>query len=131
VLDELTRLGGSRYGVQDLFQGRIVVRSTVDARVQTIVNEALEHGLAAYEKRHPRLKGLVQGSVVVLATRMRRSPGRGWRAAGLPGSRGTFTPTTTVPTSSLRQAGSAMKPLVYLAAGVGARPRLHGARRAH
>ena len=45
---------GVRFGIEDLFQGRIVVRSTVDARVQAIVNDALEHGLALYEKRHPR-----------------------------------------------------------------------------
>jgi membrane peptidoglycan carboxypeptidase len=69
VLDELNRHGEGRFGVEDLFQGRIVVRSTVDARVQTIVNDALEQGLARYEKRHPKGKGLIQGSV----TRMRRS----------------------------------------------------------
>ena len=43
------------------------MRSTVDQRVQRIVNEALENGLALYEKRHPRARGLTQGSVVVLA----------------------------------------------------------------
>ena len=66
VFDELKRHGGERFGVEDLFQGRISVHSTVDERVQTIVNEALENGLALYEKRHPRAKGLIQGSVVVL-----------------------------------------------------------------
>ena len=30
------------------------------------MNEALETGLALYEKRHPRSTGLIQGSVVVL-----------------------------------------------------------------
>ena len=34
--------------------------------MQTIVNDALENGLALYEKRHPQAKGLIQGSVVVL-----------------------------------------------------------------
>ena len=57
VLDELKRHGGARFGVEDLVQGRISVRSTVDERVQTIVNEALETGLALYERRHPRGRG--------------------------------------------------------------------------
>jgi penicillin-binding protein 1A len=64
VFEELARRSGTRFGVEDLFQGRIVVRSTIDARLQTIVNEALEHGLALYEKRHPKAKGVIQGSVV-------------------------------------------------------------------
>jgi membrane peptidoglycan carboxypeptidase len=55
--------------IKDLLQGRIQVYSTVDARVQQIVNEALEHGLELYEKRHPSAKGLIQGSVVVLRNR--------------------------------------------------------------
>ena len=66
VFDELNQYGGDSFGVEDLFQGRISVHSTVDARVQVIVNEALENGLALYEKRHPDAKGLIQGSVVVL-----------------------------------------------------------------
>ena len=66
VFDELKQHGAGRFGVEDLFQGRISVHSTVDERVQTIVNEALENGLALYEKRHPGAKGLIQGSVVVL-----------------------------------------------------------------
>ena len=61
---------------EDLLQGRIQVYSTVDARVQQIVNEALEHGLELYEKRHPSAKGLIQGSVVVLRNRMRASSPR-------------------------------------------------------
>ena len=115
VLDELTRQGGSRFGVQDLFQGRIVVRSTVDARVQTIVNEALEHGLAQYENRHPKAKGLIQGSVVVLgnadAAILAEAGGR-----RVYGDRDTRYSDYNRVTGSLRQPGSAMKPLVYLAA---------------
>jgi len=38
----------------------------VDAHVQQIMNEALEHGIELYEKRHPSSKGLIQGSVIVL-----------------------------------------------------------------
>lgn len=54
---------------EDLRHGRIHVYATVDARMQQIVNEALEHGIELYEKRHPSAKGLVQGSVVVLRNR--------------------------------------------------------------
>jgi penicillin-binding protein 1A len=115
VLDELSRQGGSRFGVEDLFQGRIVVRSTVDARVQTIVNEALEHGLAQYEKRHPKDKGSIQGSVVVLgnadAAILAEAGGR-----RVYGNRDTRYSDYNRVTGSLRQPGSAMKPLVYLAA---------------
>jgi penicillin-binding protein 1A len=112
VLGELIRVGGS---VEDLFQGRITVHSTVDAQVQAIVNEALENGLARYEERHPREKGLVQGSVVVLANAdaaiLAEVGGREIYA-----NRRTTYSDYNRATDSLRQPGSAMKPLVYLAA---------------
>jgi penicillin-binding protein 1A len=115
VLEELTRHGGGRFTIEDLLQGRISVHSTVDGRVQTIVNEALEHGLARYEQRHRRSKGLIQGSVVVL---------RNGDAAILAesGGRRVFKDRSTLysdlnrVTGSLRQPGSAWKPMVYLAA---------------
>jgi penicillin-binding protein 1A len=115
VLEELKQHGGSRFGIEDLFQGRISVRSTVDGRVQSIVNEALESGLALYEKRHRKSKGLIQGSVVVL---------RNADAAILAeaGGRKIFRDRSTRysdfnrVTGSLRQPGSAWKPMVYLAA---------------
>jgi penicillin-binding protein 1A len=100
---------------EDLRHGRIHVYTTVDARVQRIVNEALEHGLDLYEKRRPSAKGLVQGSVVVLRNRdagiLAETGGRqlyeGRSAADSDFNR---------VTKSLRQNGSAMKPIVYLAA---------------
>jgi penicillin-binding protein 1A len=115
VLDELTEHGGSGFGIEDLFQGRIVVRSTIDARVQAIVNDALEHGLALYEKRHPKGKGVIQGSVVVLgnadAAILAEAGGR-----QVYRDRQTRYGDYNRVTGSLRQPGSAMKPLVYLAA---------------
>lgn len=112
VLTELTQRG---FGVEDLFQGRIVVRSTIDARVQTVVNEALEHGLASYEKRHPKWAGTIQGSVVVLrnadAAILAEAGGR-----RVYNARDTRYSDYNRVTDSLRQPGSAMKPLVYLAA---------------
>jgi penicillin-binding protein 1A len=115
VFDELKQHGGDRFGVEDLFQGRVSVRATVDERVQTIVNEALENGLALYEKRHPRAKGLIQGSVVVLrnldAAILAEAGGRQMYQ----GRRTAYSDYNRV-TGSLRQPGSAWKPLVYLAA---------------
>ena len=114
VLEELNVLGAD-LGMKDLLEGRIRVYSTVDARVQEIVNEALEHGLGLYEKRHPRVKGLVQGSIVVLrnldASILAETGGRQFYA----GRSATYSDFNRV-TKSLRQPGSAMKPIVYLAA---------------
>lgn len=115
VLDELTRRGGSGCRVEDLFEGRVVVHSTVDARVQAIVNDALEHGLALYETRHPKAKGVIQGSVVVLqnadAAILAEAGGR-----RVYRDRDALYSDYNRVTGSLRQPGSAMKPLVYLAA---------------
>jgi penicillin-binding protein 1A len=115
VLDELPKQGGSRFTVEDLFQGRSVVRSTIDARVQSIVNDALERGLASYEKRHPGATGVTQGSVVVLrngdASVLAEAGGR-----RVLRSRDTRYSDFNRATGSMRRPGSAMKPLVYLAA---------------
>ena len=115
VFDELNQHGGSRFGVEDLLQGRISVRSTVDERVQDIVNEGLENGLALYETRHPKAKGVIQGSVVVLrnadAAILAEAGGR-----QVYNDRYTSYSDYNRATGSLRQPGSAMKPLVYLAA---------------
>jgi penicillin-binding protein 1A len=115
VFDELKEYGSDRFGLEDLFQGRIAVHSTVDSRVQAVVNEALEDGLRRYEKRHPRAKGLIQGSVVVLRN---RDAGILAEAGGRNVYNDRFTRYSDYNrvTSSLRQPGSAMKPLVYLAA---------------
>jgi penicillin-binding protein 1A len=115
VLDELRQRGGSSFGFENLVQGRISVQSTLDERVQTIVNDALENGLALYEKRHPRAKGLIQGSVVVLrnadAAILAEAGGR-----QVYKDRNTSYSDYNRVTGSLRQPGSAWKPLVYLAA---------------
>ena len=83
--------------------------------MQTIVNEALENGLALYEKRHPEATGLIQGSVVVLrnadAAILAEAGGR-----QIYKDRPTRYSDYNRATGSLRQPGSAWKPLVYLAA---------------
>jgi penicillin-binding protein 1A len=115
VFDELKKYGANQCGIEDLVQGRISVRSTLDERIQTIVNAALENGLARYEKRHPEAKGLIQGSVVALrnadAAILAEAGGR----HVFNGRDARYSDYNRV-TGSLRQPGSAWKPLVYLAA---------------
>ena len=114
VLDEL-KGGHADLTEKDLLQGHIQVYTTVDARVQDISNQALEHGLLLYEKRHPRASGLIQGSVVVLSNRdasiLAETGGRQFYK-----DRSSAYSDFNRVTKSQRQPGSAMKPIVYLAA---------------
>ncbi len=122
VLDELKGLvlnlgpaAGPRIGIDQLLEGRIHIRSTVDGRIQHIANAALENGLKLYEKRHPRSTGLIQGSVVVLRNRdsaiLAETGGR-----DVYKGHNTRYSDYNRATQSIRQPGSAMKPIVYLAA---------------
>ena len=99
--------------------------------MQTIVNEALENGLALYEKRHHKSKGLIQGSVVVL---------RNADAAILAeaGGRQVYEDRSTRYSDLNRVTGLAAAVGLRVEADrvpgrvpAGARPRFHGARRAH
>ena len=114
VLEELTGRQAD-LGVKDLQQGRIQVYSTVDTGVQEIANQALERGLLLYEKRHASARGLVQGSVVVLRNRdagiLAETGGRRFYK-----DRSSAYVDFNRVTKSQRQPGSAMKPIVYLAA---------------
>jgi penicillin-binding protein 1A len=114
VLDELEATH-PELGTEDLLQGRIQVNSTVDARVQRIANDALEHGLERYEQRHPSARGLTQGSVVVLKNRDGSILAEVGGRQVVRGRATTYSDFNRV-TESLRQPGSAMKPIVYLAA---------------
>jgi penicillin-binding protein 1A len=112
VLDDLRP-----YGVRldDLLQGRVQVHSTVDVRVQQIAESALERGLARYEARHTAWRGLAQGAVVVL----RNADGAVLAEAGgrrVYDGRATSYSDFNRVRESWRQPGSAMKPIVYLAA---------------
>jgi penicillin-binding protein 1A len=118
VLDELKGLDATlspRIGINQLLEGRIQVYSTIDDRIQRFANAALENGLNLYERRHPQNAGLIQGSVVVL----RNSDSAILAEAG--GRRkykdhnASYSDYNRV-TQSMRQPGSAMKPIVYLAA---------------
>ena len=113
ILQELK--GRGDLSVNDLLQGRIQVYSTVDARVQHLVNEALERGIELYEGRHPSAKGITQGSVVVLRNRdasiLAETGGRQFYR-----KRSAAHSDFNRVTKSLRQPGSTMKPFAYLAA---------------
>jgi penicillin-binding protein 1A len=118
VLDELKGLDSTLIpviGINQLLEGRIQIYSTIDDRIQRFANVALESGLNLYEKRHPTNTGLIQGSVVVL----RNSDSAILAEAG---GRRTYKGRNTTysdynrATQSLRQPGSAMKPILYLAA---------------
>ncbi len=114
VIDELDT-SYADLGIDDLLQGRIQVHSTVDARLQRIANDALRHGLESYELRHPRASGITQGAVIVLKN------GDGSILAEVGGrelyqGRATAYSDFNRVTESLRQPGSAIKPIVYLAA---------------
>lgn len=115
IFDEIGSLADPRISVEALFDGRISIRSSVDIRIQRIVNDALEKGLAVYEKRHPESKGLLQGSVVVLRNRdaavLAEAGGR-----KVYESRESSSSDFNRAADAARQPGSAMKPMVYLAA---------------
>jgi penicillin-binding protein 1A len=118
VLDELKGLDAtltSDIGMNQLLEGHIQIYSTIDDRIQRFANTALENGLNLYEKRHPQNMGLIQGAVVVL----RNSDSAILAEAGgrrtYKGHNATYSDYNRA-TQSLRQPGSAMKPIVYLAA---------------
>jgi membrane peptidoglycan carboxypeptidase len=102
-------------GIDDLLEGDIQVETTVLAGVQRIASVALEHGLERYERRHPRSQGIVQGAIVVLRNRdgsILAEVGGRERYLGRAASYSDFNRARV----SARQPGSAMKPIVYLAA---------------
>jgi|SRR5579859_333924 len=118
VLDELKGLDtslGSDVGMKQLLDGRIQIYSTVDERIQRFANAALENGLNLYEKRHPQHAGLVQGAVVVLRNRDSAILAETGGRRTYKGHDIAYSDFNRV-TQSLRQPGSAMKPIVYLAA---------------
>jgi len=118
VLDELKRLDAtpvSDIGINQLLQGHIQIYSTIDDRIQRLANAALENGLKLYERRHPQNMGLIQGSVVVLRNKDSAILAEAGGRRIYEGRNTTYSDYNRV-TQSLRQPGSAMKPIVYLAA---------------
>jgi penicillin-binding protein 1A len=118
VLDELKGLDvtlAPGVGINQLLEGHIQVFSTIDDGVQRLANAALENGLNAYEKRHPKNAGLTQGSVVVLRNSDSAILAETGGRARYKRHNTTYSDYNRV-TQSMRQPGSAMKPIVYLAA---------------
>jgi penicillin-binding protein 1A len=118
VLDELKGLDATvttDIGINQLLDGHIQIHTTIDDGIQRFANAALENGLNLYGKRHPHNAGLIQGSVVVLRNSdsaiLAESGGR----RTYRGHNTSYSDYNRV-TQSLRQPGSAMKPIVYLAA---------------
>jgi penicillin-binding protein 1A len=115
LFEELRRVGDARISASSLYDGRLVVRSTAVMEIQEILSGALEEGLRRYEARHPEASGVVQGSAVVLANgdaRILALAGGRLLFAERPAGHRDFNRAT----ESRRQPGSALKPLVYLAA---------------
>jgi penicillin-binding protein 1A len=118
VLEELKRLDAtavSDMGINQLLEGHIQIYSTIDDRIQRFANVALENGLKLYEKRHPQNTGLIQGSLVVLRNRDSAILAEAGGRRTYKGHNTTYSDYNRV-TQSMRQPGSAMKPIVYLAA---------------
>jgi penicillin-binding protein 1A len=118
VLDELKHLDttfASGLGISQLLEGHIQIHSTIDDRIQHLANSALENGLHLYEKRHPHSTGLIQGSVVVLRNSDSAILAETGGRRTYKGHDTSYSDFNRV-TQSLRQPGSAMKPIVYLAA---------------
>ncbi len=114
VLRELPRRAEGRR-LEDLFDGTLQIHATADLRVQRIVNGALERGLARYEERHAARRGEIQGAVVVLKNRDAAILAEAGGRQVYGGRRGAYSDLNRA-SRSLRQPGSAMKPVVYLAA---------------
>ena len=118
VLDELKGIEASLasdIGMNQLLEGRIQIYATIDDGIQRFANAALENGLNLYERRHPQNKGLIQGSVVVLRNRDSAILAEAGGRRMYHGHNTTYSDYNRV-TQSMRQPGSAMKPIVYLAA---------------
>jgi penicillin-binding protein 1A len=118
VLDELKHLDATSapgLGINQLLEGHIQIHSTIDFRIQHLADSALENGLHLYEKRHPRSAGLIQGSVVVLRNSDSAILAETGGRRTYKGHDISYSDFNRV-TQSLRQPGSAMKPIVYLAA---------------
>jgi penicillin-binding protein 1A len=118
VKNAMAELARNTDGVLTLRQfadGNIRVHSTVDNRIQQAVNAALERGLSEYEKRHPAARGMIQGSVVVLANQDARILAEAGGRQHYRNRRTSYTDFNRA-VESFRQPGSALKPIVYLTA---------------
>jgi penicillin-binding protein 1A len=117
AMAELSRNTNGVLTLRQFANGNIRVHSTVDNRIQLAVNAALERGLSDYEKRHPAARGMIQGSVVVLANQDARVLAEAGGRETYQNRRTSYTDFNRA-VESFRQPGSALKPIVYLTAFV-------------
>lgn len=116
ILEEVKKYS---FDTNKIFDGELQVYATVNLDIQKTANQALENGLKAYEERHPKAEGRIQGSVVIL----RNSDGAVLAEVG---GRQIFKHKSALrkiiytdfnrTKQAQRQPGSAFKPFVYLTA---------------
>ena len=117
--------------VEDLFQGRIRVHSTVDAARADDRQRGARERARALREAPSAGAGSIQGSVVVLRNARRRRPGRGGRPAGLQDRCSALL--RLQPRHRLAAPARLGDEAVRVPGRLppGPRPRRHGARRAH
>ncbi|HLB25422.1 MAG TPA: transglycosylase domain-containing protein, partial [Nitrospirota bacterium] len=98
-----------RYGSTALYSGGLNVYTTLNVRMQELSEEAMQKGLAAISKRHPRKDQQIQGALLAV------EPHSGYIKAMVGGTdymKSEFNRSY----QALRQPGSAFKPIVFAAA---------------
>ncbi len=103
-----------KFEISKIFQGNINIHTTVNLEMQKIANQACENGLAEYEKRHPAEKGQAQCSAIIL----KNNNGAIFAEVGgrsiYQGKAYQYSDLNRI--NRARQAGSSIKPLIYLTA---------------
>jgi len=114
VNETFNEIKSEKFEIQNIFQGNINIHTTVDLRIQKIVNESCENGLAEYEKRHPTKEGQAQCSAIVLKNNNAAILAEVGGRTIYQGRNYQYSDLNRV--NRARQTGSAFKPFVYLTA---------------
>lgn len=101
-----------RYGTEQLLEGGLTIRVTMDRELQTAAALAVERGIAAWRLRHPGAGDNPQGALVVLEVKT-------GRILALVGGGDFRISKFNRALQSRRQPGSVFKPIVYAAALLG------------
>jgi len=114
VGETLQEIRRNNLGVGHLFNGDVMIHTTVDLDIQKIAQEACENGLDQYEKRRPEHRAQTQCSAIVLrngdAAILAEVGGRKFYQ----GREYRYSDLNRV--NRMRQIGSSFKPFVYLTA---------------
>ncbi|MDP3793069.1 MAG: transglycosylase domain-containing protein [bacterium] len=114
VNETFNEMKSEKFEIMNIFQGNINIHTTVDLKVQKIVNEACENGLAEYEKRHSPEEGQTQCSAIVLKNNSGAILAEVGGRSVYQGRTYQYSDLNRV--NRARQAGSSFKPFVYLTA---------------